>query len=106
MDKLVKQLGIDSQSKSQICRMATDLDSIVEDFRAQSCFQSAPSLRTLGVEVPPQPPRPNGSDAVRSERRLLATPPFSRGSWVGHGEFCVNGRLGRWPRVGLVVLQL
>jgi hypothetical protein len=48
MDKLVKQLGIDSQSKSQICRMATDLDSIVEDFRAQSCFQSAPSLRTLG----------------------------------------------------------
>src|ERR687890_2397703 len=33
MDKLVKQLGIDSLSKSQVSRMATDLDAIVEDFR-------------------------------------------------------------------------
>ncbi len=33
MDKLVKTLGIDSLSKSQVSRMATDLDSIVEDFR-------------------------------------------------------------------------
>src|SRR3954463_15296702 len=33
MDKLVKTLGIDSLSKSQVSRMATDLDQVVEDFR-------------------------------------------------------------------------
>ena len=33
MDRLVKTLGIDGLSKSQVSRMAADLDSIVEDFR-------------------------------------------------------------------------
>ncbi|WP_196761019.1 transposase, partial [Mycobacterium avium] len=33
MDKLVKTLGIDSLSKSQVSRMATDLDEHVEAFR-------------------------------------------------------------------------
>ncbi|QWC86582.1 IS256 family transposase [Nocardioidaceae bacterium] len=33
MDKLVKQLGIDSLSKSQVSRMAVELDQHVEEFR-------------------------------------------------------------------------
>ena len=33
MDKLVKTLGIDSLSKSQVSRMAADLDAVVDDFR-------------------------------------------------------------------------
>lgn len=33
MDKLVKQLGIHSLSKSQVSRMAADLDEQVEQFR-------------------------------------------------------------------------
>ena len=33
MDKLVKQLGINSRSKSQVSRMAADLDEHVEQFR-------------------------------------------------------------------------
>jgi hypothetical protein len=33
MDKLVKTLGIDGLSRSQVSRMAADPDSIVEDFR-------------------------------------------------------------------------
>jgi transposase-like protein len=33
MDKLVKTLGIDSLSKSQVSRMATDLDQLVTDLR-------------------------------------------------------------------------
>ena len=35
MDTLVKQLGIDSLSKSQVSRMATDLDEQVNDFRTR-----------------------------------------------------------------------
>jgi putative transposase len=42
MDKLVKQLGIDSLSKSQVSRMATDLDSIVEDFRHRPLDTAGP----------------------------------------------------------------
>ena len=42
MDKLVKQLGIDSLSKSQVSRMATELDSIVEDFRHRSLDDAGP----------------------------------------------------------------
>ncbi|MDK7236507.1 transposase, partial [Staphylococcus haemolyticus] len=33
MDKLVRQLGIDSLSKSQVSRMATELDEHIEAFR-------------------------------------------------------------------------
>lgn len=33
MDKLVKTLGIDSLSKSQVSRMAADPDAVVDDFR-------------------------------------------------------------------------
>lgn len=33
MDKLVKTLGINSLSKSQVSRMAADLDEHVEQFR-------------------------------------------------------------------------
>ena len=42
MDKLVKQLGIDSLSKSQVSRMATDLDSIVEEFRHRPLGDAGP----------------------------------------------------------------
>src|SRR6478735_10677449 len=42
MDKLVKTLGIDSLSKSQVSRMATDLDSIVEDFRHRPLGPAGP----------------------------------------------------------------
>ncbi len=42
MDKLVKTLGIDSLSKSQVSRMATDLDEIVEDFRHRPLTDAGP----------------------------------------------------------------
>lgn len=42
MDKLVKTLGIDSLSKSQVSRMATDLDQIVEDFRHRPLAEAGP----------------------------------------------------------------
>jgi putative transposase len=42
MDKLVKQLGIDSLSKSQVSRMATDLDKIVEEFRHRPLDAAGP----------------------------------------------------------------
>ena len=42
MDKLVKTLGIDSLSKSQVSRMAADLDSIVEDFRHRPLDAAGP----------------------------------------------------------------
>jgi putative transposase len=42
MDKLVKQLGIDSLSKSQVSRMAADLDAIVEDFRHRPLGDAGP----------------------------------------------------------------
>ena len=42
MDKLVKTLGIDSLSKSQVSRMAADLDQIVEDFRHRPLSDAGP----------------------------------------------------------------
>ncbi|MGN6413434.1 IS256 family transposase [Flexivirga sp.] len=42
MDKLVKTLGIDSLSKSQVSRMATDLDQIVEEFRHRPLADAGP----------------------------------------------------------------
>ncbi|HEX7425756.1 MAG TPA: IS256 family transposase [Mycobacterium sp.] len=42
MDKLVKQLGIDSLSKSQVSRMATELDAIVDDFRHRGLGEAGP----------------------------------------------------------------
>jgi putative transposase len=42
MDKLVKQLGIDSLSKSQVSRMAADLDKIVEEFRHRPLDAAGP----------------------------------------------------------------
>jgi transposase-like protein len=42
MDKLVRQLGIDSLSKSQVSRMATDLDQIVEEFRHRPLGEAGP----------------------------------------------------------------
>ncbi|NHC33051.1 MULTISPECIES: IS256 family transposase [Dermacoccus] len=42
MDKLVRQLGIDSLSKSQVSRMASDLDQIVEDFRHRPLAEVGP----------------------------------------------------------------
>jgi len=42
MDKLVKTLGIDSLSKSQVSRMATDLDELVEDFRHRPLDAAGP----------------------------------------------------------------
>ncbi|QGH69415.1 IS256 family transposase [Pseudactinotalea sp. HY158] len=42
MDKLVKTLGIDSLSKSQVSRMTADLDQIVEDFRHRPLDEAGP----------------------------------------------------------------
>ncbi|NIK61396.1 IS256 family transposase [Kribbella shirazensis] len=42
MDKLVKTLGIDSLSKSQVSRMAADLDAVVEDFRHRPLDAAGP----------------------------------------------------------------
>lgn len=42
MDKLVKTLGIDSLSKSQVSRMAADLDQLVEEFRHRPLDQAGP----------------------------------------------------------------
>jgi putative transposase len=42
MDKLVKTLGIDGLSKSQVSRMAADLDSIVQDFRHRPLDTAGP----------------------------------------------------------------
>ena len=42
MDKLVKTLGIDSLSRSQVSRMATDLDQLVEEFRHRPLGAAGP----------------------------------------------------------------
>ena len=42
MDKLVKSLGIDSLSKSQVSRMAGELDQIVEEFRHRPLDAAGP----------------------------------------------------------------
>ena len=42
MDKLVKTLGINSLSKSQVSRMATDLDEHVEQFRHRPLDEAGP----------------------------------------------------------------
>jgi len=42
MDKLVKTLGIDSLSKSQVSRMAADLDQLVDDFRHRPLDAAGP----------------------------------------------------------------
>ncbi|MFJ6003929.1 IS256 family transposase [Arthrobacter sp. NPDC092385] len=42
MDKLVKQLGIHSLSKSQVSRMAADLDEHVDEFRHRSLSEAGP----------------------------------------------------------------
>jgi putative transposase len=43
MDKLVKTLGIDSLSKSQVSRMAADLDQQVAEFRHRPLDAAGPS---------------------------------------------------------------
>ena len=42
MDKLVKTLGIDSLSKSQVSRMSADLDQLVEEFRHRPLDAAGP----------------------------------------------------------------
>lgn len=42
MDKLVKQLGIHSLSKSQVSRMAADLDEHVDEFRYRNLSEAGP----------------------------------------------------------------
>jgi putative transposase len=42
MDKLVKTLGIDSLSKSQVSRMAAELDAVVDDFRHRPLDMAGP----------------------------------------------------------------
>jgi putative transposase len=42
MDKLVKTLGINSLSKSQVSRMAAELDEQVQDFRHRSLTEAGP----------------------------------------------------------------
>lgn len=47
MDKLVKALGVDVLSKSQVSRMAADLASIVEDFRHRPLGEAGKSPWSL-----------------------------------------------------------
>ena len=42
LDKLVKTLGIDSLSKSQVSRMATELDEHVDQFRHEPLDEAGP----------------------------------------------------------------
>jgi hypothetical protein len=42
MDKLVKTLGIHALSKSQVSRMATDLDENINEFRHRSLAEAGP----------------------------------------------------------------
>lgn len=42
LDKLVKTLGIDSPSKSQVSRMATELDEHVDQFRHEPLDEAGP----------------------------------------------------------------
>ena len=42
MDKLVKTLGINALSKSQVSRMASDLDQLVDDFRHRPLDDAGP----------------------------------------------------------------
>ena len=44
MDKLVKTLGINSLSKSQVSRMAADLDAHVEQFRHRPLDEAGPFM--------------------------------------------------------------
>lgn len=70
MDKLVKTLGIDSLSKSQVSRMAADLDTHVEQFRHRPLGDAGPftfvSADALSIKV-----REGGR--VVSAAALLAT---------------------------------
>lgn len=82
MDKLVKQLGIDSLSKSQVSRMATDLDSIVEEFRHRPLGDAGPftfvAADALTMKVRARRPRHQRRRAARDRRQRRRTPRGSR----------------------------
>ena len=48
VDKLVQTLGITSLSKSQVCRMAVDLDEQVTAFRTRPLTEAGPHVRGRG----------------------------------------------------------
>src|SRR5215218_7197225 len=48
VEKLVRQLGVERMSKSQVSRLAQSLDAIVEDFRTRPARGRALSLPGLG----------------------------------------------------------
>lgn len=54
MDKLVKTLGIDSLSKSQVARMATDLDEHVAQFRHHPGLDRIPGQQIQVYQLPSQ----------------------------------------------------
>ncbi len=51
MDKLVKTLGIDRLSKSQVSRMAADLDEHVEQFRHRPLGQAGPAWNEFFADL-------------------------------------------------------
>lgn len=93
MDKLVKQLGIDSLSKSQVSRMATDLDSIVEDFRHRPLDAAGP-FTFVAADALTMKVREGGR--VINAVVLLATGVNGDGHREGACQlFCVRGAVHR-----------
>ena len=50
MDKLVKTLGITGLSKSQVSRMASDLDEHVDEFRHRPLNDAAPTTPLISCQ--------------------------------------------------------
>ena len=103
MDKPVKQLGIHSLSKSQVSRMATDLDTLVADFRQPHGVGRCRRRKRAPRRGHRGAPRPGPRCTARDPRRLpcgaAATPerpaaamPGRRETWaIAQIDRCVAG---------------
>ena len=85
MDKLVKTLGITGLSKSQVSRMATDLDEHVDQFRNRPLHDAAPTTPLISCR---SPPKHYGPPSKRCCTRCMTSPTRHRstlnttGSWT------------------------
>ena len=89
VDKLVKTLGIHSLSKSQVSRMATELDDHVDQFR-----ESAESIGSAGSHVAEEPVSPAACRTSAVIRFSTAGVIFSRAKALGHispSSSCASG---------------
>ncbi len=82
MDKLVKTLGIDSLSKSQVSRMAAELDEHVEEFRHRPLDTAGTVHVRRGRRAHDEGPRGRPRDQRRGAR----------------GDRCQRRRAPRGPR--------